>query len=310
MLQQTQVVTVIPYFEHFMQRFPELAELANTPLDEVLSFWSGLGYYARARNLHATAKIILDKNKGVFPQQLNELIALPGIGRSTAGAIASLAMGQATPILDGNVKRVLCRVFAIDGWPGRAETLKKLWSIAECYTPENKTGQYNQAIMDIGATVCTRSKPKCGACPLVQQCIGKAEQLTDSLPTPKAKTTLPIRKAYWLVLHGVEGVFLSKQPTIGLWGGLWVLPQVKNIAEVEAWCNRQGLTALSIERKEQKRHTFSHFHLDYTPIHIEVSTKASRVTEKDNTCWYTPKSEVKLGLPSPVSQILNRHFSV
>jgi A/G-specific adenine glycosylase len=200
MLQQTQVATVIPYFERFIQQFPTVTALAEASLDDVLHYWSGLGYYARARNLHKTATIIVNEYQNKFPDNVVELVELPGIGRSTAGAIASLSMQQAEPILDGNVKRVLCRFFAIQGWSGSAAVLKKLWRLSEQYTPEKKTRNYNQAMMDIGATVCRRSKPTCPLCPLKGHCSALKHNLVAELPTPKKREKLPVKKVYWLIL--------------------------------------------------------------------------------------------------------------
>lgn len=221
MLQQTQVATAIPYFERFLQAFPTLADLADAPLEEVLHLWSGLGYYARARNLHKTSQVVQQQHAGVFPQTVDGLMQLPGIGRSTAGAIVSLSMGQSAAILDGNVKRVLCRFFAIDGWPGKADVLKKLWQLSEHLTPEKEAGHFNQAMMDLGATVCTRAKPTCNNCPLSNDCLGLKLDVVAKLPTAKKRMVLPVKKRYWLVEKTKNNVKLVQNPTEGLVG--WAL---------------------------------------------------------------------------------------
>jgi len=310
MLQQTQVATVIPYFERFVERFPNVNSLANAPLDDVLHLWSGLGYYARARNLHKAANIIASDYEGEFPATLTQLIELPGIGRSTAGAIASLAMGQATAILDGNVKRVLCRYFAVEGWSGHSMVLKKLWALSEQLTPRERAGNYNQAMMDLGSIVCTRAKPACEKCPLNNGCLALKKNLVSALPTPKKRVTLPVKQRYWLVSKNDNAFFLEKKPPTGLWGGLWTFPEFATYAEIEELCIKKGLDLNGLEVLPQKRHTFSHYHLDYTPVTYsvikEMPIKTSKIEESVQSCWYQANGHAKIGLPAPVSKLIEQ----
>lgn len=305
MLQQTQVVTVIPYFNRFIEHFPSLTDLAQAPLDDVLHYWSGLGYYARARNLHKTARCIMADHAGIFPSNIKELINLPGIGRSTAGAIASLAMGQSATILDGNVKRVLSRFFAIEGWTGNAAVLKKLWLAAERLTPTKRANHYNQAMMDLGATLCKRSKPDCQHCPISDRCLALKQNIVSELPTPKKRSTLPIHKRYWLVSKKQGDVYLKQKPPRGLWGGLWVFPDFETYDELMAWCQQKGIDLEGSRQMDEKRHTFSHYHLDYTTIVCSSVDTCSNSAERDEGCWYQANSRVKIGLPKPVSELIS-----
>jgi len=242
MLQQTQVSTVIPYFEKFMASFPSLAALAAAPEDDVLAHWSGLGYYARARNLHKCAKLAVSNYGGVLPQALDELVAMPGIGRSTAGAILSLALGQPTPILDGNVKRVLARYFAVDGWPGKSDVLKQLWHISETVTPVKSTDSFNQAMMDLGATLCTRSRPACVRCPLASDCQARALGEPTRFPGKKPKKITPVKTTIMLALANADGAYLlERRPPSGIWGSLWSLPEVGSDHELRRWLDNAGL---------------------------------------------------------------------
>jgi len=225
MLQQTQVATVIPYYERFMTRFPTLRSLAEADIDAVLEHWSGLGYYARGRNLHATAVTCLERHGGELPDDIEALVELPGIGRSTAGAILSLALGQHHAILDGNVKRVLARHRAVPGWPGRSAVLKRLWSLSEQVTPRDQAGPFNQAMMDLGATLCTRSRPACARCPISIDCAALAEGRPSAYPHKKPKVDTPTRRAvFWWLRDERGAVLLERRPPSGLWGGLWCLP--------------------------------------------------------------------------------------
>lgn len=304
MLQQTQVATVIPYFQRFIERFPSLMDLAQAPLDEVLHYWSGLGYYARARNLHKTAQHVIVEYKGAFPNNITALIDLPGIGRSTAGAIASLAMDQSAPILDGNVKRVLSRFFAIEGWTGSTTVLKKLWFLSEMLTPIERANHYNQAMMDLGATLCKRSKPSCLSCPLKIGCLALKQDIVAELPTPKKRAALPVKKRYWLVSKSGQGVLLNQRPPTGLWGGLWVFPEFETYDEVLAWCQARDVDLNEAETFPEKRHTFSHYHLDYTPVVCAAPTMQSKIEEGSKSNWYQINSRVKIGLPKPVSELI------
>ncbi len=232
MLQQTQVATVIPYYQRFMTRFPDLQSLATAPIDAVLHHWSGLGYYARARNLHKTAQMIQHQYQGVFPSSVASLCELPGIGRSTAGAICSIAYQQPAAILDGNVKRVLSRVHAFEGWPGNARVAKQLWEYAETYTPVERTGEYNQAMMDLGATLCLRSKPLCPACPVSQQCKAFQQGNQQDYPGKKPKRKQPVKQVQMLMIQNPRGeLLLQHRPPQGIWGGLWSFPELNAEAD-------------------------------------------------------------------------------
>jgi A/G-specific adenine glycosylase len=308
MLQQTQVASVIPYFERFMQRFPALQMLADAPLDEVLHLWAGLGYYARARNLHRAAQIIRDTYNNQFPTDLLNLTALPGIGRSTGSAILALSVGQRHAILDGNVKRVLTRLCAVTGWPGQKEVEKKLWTLAERVTPKERVAHYTQAMMDLGATVCTRTNPICGACPLKNQCVAFAQQRVQDFPAPRPRKTLPVRKRVFVIISDINGrVLLEQRPPTGIWGGLWSFPECENADEMRRWC-RLNL-ACDIEKIQQwpvVRHTFSHFHLDITPIHAQLTAFHPTIMEPGPRVWYNTRMPDKRGLPAPVKDLLER----
>ena len=268
MLQQTQVATVIPYYQRFMARFPDLSTLAGASLDQVLQHWSGLGYYARARNLHEAARVVAERFQGRFPGRLEDVMALPGIGRSTAGAILSLACGQRHPILDGNVKRVLARFHAVDGWPGQASVLKRLWALAEEYTPVTRVAAYSQAIMDLGATLCTRSRPACGQCPLAADCEARAAGRQRDYPAARPRKALPLRRTRMMLLSNAAGeILLEQRPPAGIWGGLWSFPEIAHGQPLDAWCREHmGLGVRVIEEWPCVQHTFSHFHLEITPV--------------------------------------------
>ncbi len=306
MLQQTQVATVIPYYGRFMQRFPGLESLADADQDDVLYYWSGLGYYSRARNLHKTARLVHDQHAGQFPQTLDEMMALPGIGRSTAGAILSLACGQRQPILDGNVKRVLTRFHAIEGWSGNREVQNELWELAERYTPRKRVADYTQAIMDLGATLCTRSRPYCDACPVQAACVAHAQGRVGEFPYPKPKKNIPVRKSCFLILKNRLGeVLLQKRPPAGIWGGLWSLPECGHDEEIETHCREQyGLEAGHIEVLPDRRHTFTHFHLQIQPLCIAVKAFSDKIMESGEFVWYNSASNEQRGLPAPVRRLL------
>ena len=245
MLQQTQVATVIPYYQTFMTRFPDVRRLAAAPLDEVLHLWSGLGYYARARNLHRAASLICSEHQGDVPSDLAALEALPGIGRSTAGAILALSAGQRHPILDGNVKRVLSRVYRVEGWYGHGEVARQLWELAERHTPKTQVAAYTQAIMDLGATLCTRGKPACARCPLQDQCAAYRDDCVGAYPASRPRRTLPVRESRVLLLCNAAGeVLLQRRPPVGIWGGLWSFPEVPADEDARQWCR----TKLSLSR--------------------------------------------------------------
>ena len=309
MLQQTQVVTVIPYFERFMARFPDIPSLADASQDEVLHLWTGLGYYARARNLHKAAQTLRDEYKNQFPEEFDAVLALPGIGRSTAGAILAQALGQQHVILDGNVKRVLTRLYAIEGWPGTKAIENQLWALAESLTPEENLTDYTQAIMDLGATACAR-KPDCSACPVTELCTAYQQENVTDYPTPKKRKTLPVKATQMLLLHNEAGeMLLQQRPPSGIWGGLWSLPEypASNDKSIEQWCEQHlGLIIDNYKMLPVFRHTFSHFHLDITPISAQVKSPANHVMEASNRVWYNTQRPGSLGLPAPVLKILNQ----
>ncbi len=309
MLQQTQVGTVIPYFERFMERFPTIEVLASAPLDAVLQHWSGLGYYARGRNLHKAATLIVEQHAGCFPEQIEQVIALPGIGRSTAGAILSIACGQRHPILDGNVKRVLCRYCVVEGWPGQAAVERKLWRLADHYTPSMATAAYTQAIMDLGATLCRRSKPLCSECPVAQGCQALKQGRQALLPERRPKKALPTRHTTMLILRNAEQqILLQQRPPSGIWGGLWSLPEfATEVDPVEQSRERLGLDIEPIEIWPMLRHTFSHFHLEITPLLASLRGELPAVRDEVAMVWQTMESdELPMGIAAPVAQLLQR----
>lgn len=306
MLQQTQVATVIPYYERFMARFPALADLAAAPEDAVLALWSGLGYYSRARNLHRTAALIAAAHGGTFPATLEQVQALPGIGRSTAGAILALSRGQRHPILDGNVRRVLARYHAINGWPGEAAVERRLWQQAEQHTPTARVAAYTQAIMDLGATLCSRSRPRCGDCPQAAQCQAHAAGEPARYPAPRPRKTLPERQATFLLVSNDAGeVLLERRPPGGIWGGLWSLPEAEGESAAQ-WCRRHGLRLRAETPWPVLRHSFSHFHLAIAPLHVRVKEAAGAVMEAGGAVWYKTELCDQLGLPAPIKRLLAR----
>lgn len=303
MLQQTQVTTVIPYFERFTAAYPKVDDLAAAPLDDVLHLWTGLGYYARARNLHKTAGIVATAYGGDFPGDVDTLSELPGIGRSTAGAIVSIAFGKRATILDGNVKRVLARHRAIPGWPGQTAIHNALWEVAESFTPKKRFGPYTQAIMDLGATLCTRSRPDCNACPVAGDCIAARENTQSLYPGRKPKKTLPVKERFWLVITNKNNeVLLENRPPSGLWGGLWSFPEFEDEDELREWCHQLGGDPHSTQYLATRRHTFSHFHLDYTPV---VANWSGAQSVKENaTRWLRADRLGGHGTPAPVKALL------
>ena len=305
MLQQTQVATVIPYFERFMARFPTVTDLANAPLDEVLHLWTGLGYYARARNLHKAAQQVATLHKGRFPETFDEVAALPGVGRSTAGAVLSLSLGQHYPILDGNVKRVLARCYAVDGWPGKKDVEKRLWDISEAVTPASGVARFNQAMMDLGAIVCTRTKPKCELCPVNNLCVAYAHHSWAQYPGKKPKQTLPERTGYMLLMQHGDDAWLAQRPPSGLWGGLFCFPQFESEEALREWLNLRGIPADTLTQLTAFRHTFSHFHLDIVPMWLPVSSFTSCMDEGSGL-WYNLAQPPSVGLAAPVERLLQQ----
>ncbi len=311
MLQQTQVATVIPFYNRFMARFPNVEVLAGASEDQVLHHWSGLGYYARARNLHAAAQQIVARHGGRFPETFEAVLELPGIGRSTAGAILALACGQHYPILDGNVKRVLARYHAIDGWPGKADVLKTLWALTEGCTPAAQVAAYTQAIMDLGATVCTRGRPACTQCPLATDCLARQTGRQTEYPAPRPKKALPVRTVTMLLLCNERGeVLLEKRPPAGIWGGLWSFPELGAAADIETaaaiWRQATGLGFHRIESWPVVRHTFTHFQLEITPLLARAGSTAGLVMEGGDRVWYNTTQSTERGLAAPVKKLLQK----
>ena len=305
MLQQTQVTTVIPYFTRFLQAFPDVCALADAPLDDVLHHWTGLGYYARARNLHRAAQQIRDAHGGHFPKDFDQLLALPGIGRSTAGAILAQAFGLRYPILDGNVKRVLTRLHAIAGWPGEKSVETQLWQIAETHTPQQRLADYTQAIMDLGATVCRRSKPQCALCPLHAQCQAYATDTVGDYPGKKPRKTIPVRSTCMLLLIDADqSVLLEQRPPSGIWGGLWSFPECPSDSDPVQWSREHLQLQISdLHTLPSLRHTFSHFHLDITPVLARAVSAG--IMDSPQHIWYNSSRSAARGFPAPVKQLLD-----
>ena len=312
MLQQTQVKTVIPYYQRFMQSFPTVEALAKATQDDVLKHWSGLGYYARGRNLHKSAQMVCNEFSGAFPVTLDEMQSLPGIGRSTAAAILSIAHNQQQAILDGNVKRVIARVFAVSGWPGQSAVLKKFWMLAEKLVPDSRNADYTQAMMDLGATVCTRTKPACENCPLSADCLAFKQGNIADYPGKKPKKALPKKQAIMLMLQTRQDkVLMIKRPPLGIWGGLWCFPQFDNHEQAEQWLlENYQLTLDEATVLESFQHIFSHFKLDIHPFILSLKTHNQTplklgVMEADDQLWYNIKTEFNGGLAAPVQTLLN-----
>jgi len=308
MLQQTQVATVIPYFERFVVRFPNVSSLARADIDDVLHLWTGLGYYARGRNLHAAANLIVQEHRSELPNTLEGLIALPGIGRSTAGAILSAGHGIRAPILDGNVKRVLTRYFAVEGYQGERSVAETLWAHAETNTPEARVADYTQAIMDLGATLCTRSRPRCLDCPVSEQCIARQRDATDRYPGTRPRKILPVKRARMFVLVDAQDrCLLERRPPTGLWGGLWNPPERAVEFSTESLLLELGMDpsyALEQHVLPEFRHTFTHFHLDIEPVRIDVASPTLSVADHDRWRWYGSGANEPLGLSAVAVRLL------
>ncbi|MBD9483614.1 A/G-specific adenine glycosylase [Pseudomonas sp. PDM14] len=306
MLQQTQVSTVLGYFDRFMHALPTVRDLAEAPEDEVLHLWTGLGYYTRARNLQKTAQIVMREHGGEFPRDVEALTALPGIGRSTAGAIASLSMGLRAPILDGNVKRVLARYVAQEGYPGEPKVAKQLWAVAERFLPQTRVNHYTQAMMDLGATLCTRSKPSCLICPLQSGCEAHLLGLEIRYPIAKPRKELPQKRTLMPILANREGaILLYRRPSTGLWGGLWSLPELDDLQALDPLADQHALRLGSRRELAGLTHTFSHFQLAIEPWLVQVEGSAPGVAEGD-WLWYNLASPPRLGLAAPVKKLLKR----
>ncbi|MDO8990329.1 MAG: A/G-specific adenine glycosylase [Sideroxyarcus sp.] len=305
MLQQTQVATVIPYYLRFVASFPDIAALAAATEDQVLAHWSGLGYYARGRNLHKAAQIIVARFNGEFPRKLEDILELPGIGRSTAAAVCALAFHERRAILDGNVKRVLARYCGIEGWAGDKQVEEKLWQQAEALLPEGDVATYTQALMDMGATVCTRSKPKCVLCPVQADCVALQTERIAALPTPRPRKAVPERNAVFLLLMHGNDILLEKRPGSGIWGGLWCPPQFEDESAARDWFLRSGMTAIDGVRLETFSHTFTHFKLHISPLKIRLASKPLRVAELGSV-WLDVGEALGAAIPTPVRKVLQQ----
>lgn len=306
MLQQTQVATVLDYYPRFMASLPDVHALARAPEDEVLHLWTGLGYYSRARNLHKTARLIVEQHAGEFPRSVEQLAELPGIGRSTAGAIASIAMNLPAPILDGNVKRVLARYLALAGYPGEPNVARQLWSAAEQLMPITRVAHYTQAMMDLGATLCTRSRPSCLLCPLQDNCQAHWQGRVSDYPTPKPRKVLPQKHTLMpVILNAQQAILLYRRPPTGLWGGLWSLPELNTLNELQPLAERHALQLGQRIPLAPITHTFSHFQLAIQPWLIHAEQNATHVAEA-NWLWYNLITPPRLGLAAPIKKLLKR----
>ncbi|MDO9599515.1 MAG: A/G-specific adenine glycosylase [Azoarcus sp.] len=307
MLQQTQVSTVIPYYERFVGRFPDVAALAAAPVDEVMALWSGLGYYARARNLHRAAQQVMTEHDGRFPRHSSEIVTLPGIGRSTAAAIAAFCSDERAAILDGNVKRVLCRVFGVDGFPGEKAIENRLWALAESLLPDTGVGTYIQAQMDLGATVCTRGKPACTRCPLAEECVARLGDRVAELPAARPRKAVPRRAVRVAVIVSGNAVLLERRPPSGIWGGLLALPEMpENAPDIAAWAAvTLGLAGAPASPLAPLTHTFTHFVLDMRPWLIKLAARPTGVKDGGRV-WLELEQTDDAALPTPVRRILEQ----
>ena len=304
MLQQTQVAAVIPYYQRFLGRFPDIASLAAASLDEVLAHWSGLGYYSRARNLHQAAVLIATQHGGAFPRDFERILSLPGIGRSTAAAVSVFAFGARQAILDGNVKRVLARHQGIDGHAGAPKVAAALWHAAENLLPQRELETYTQGLMDLGATICSRARPACAACPVGGDCVARRDDRIAELPAPRPKKAQPLKRTVMLLLLQDDKIFLEKRPPAGIWGGLWSFPEIAPEQHVEDYClQRFGIHAECGEPLPQLAHTFTHFKLEITPQPVMLAAKPDTVNESAGV-WLCLLEAQQAPLPAPVRKLL------
>jgi len=305
MLQQTQVATVERYYVRFMEAFPTVSALAGADIDSVLHLWSGLGYYARARNLHRAAGVVRDQFGGQLPTDIDALQSLPGIGRTTAGAILALADDQSHPILDGNVRRVLARLFLIEGWPGSTNISRELWKLSEACTPARRAGNFTQAIMDLGASVCTRRKPVCGDCPLMGKCRARQADAVARIPASRPRRERPKREIVLVMILREGNVLLQKRPDSGVWGGLWCFPETLEVSKVPEWCeNEIGIPPDRVEIRPKVHHAFTHFDLSMTPVEAYIQRPPARVNEDGRWLWYDLQMPAAVGLAAPVARLL------
>jgi A/G-specific adenine glycosylase len=310
MLQQTQVSTVIPYYARFLARFPDVASLAAAPADDVMALWAGLGYYSRARNLHRCAQVVVEQHDGAFPESVDALAELPGIGRSTAAAVASFAFGARATILDGNVKRVLARVFGVEGFPGDKRVENAMWVLAESLLPPQATNDevsaYTQGLMDLGATLCVRGRPDCMRCPFAVDCVANVTGRQRELPAARPKKAVPTRRTWMLVLRDGDAVMLEKRPPSGIWGGLWSLPEAADEAALAARARSFGASE-AVSPLASFTHTFTHFRLDIEPRVVELNRVAgAQVALADGeTAWVPLRDIDAYGVPAPVRKLLD-----
>jgi A/G-specific adenine glycosylase len=307
MLQQTQVTTVIGYYQRFMRQLPSLSSLAAASIDDVLHLWSGLGYYSRARNLHRAARMVMDEYRGCFPGSVEELVKLPGIGRSTAAAIVSLSFNARASILDGNVKRVLARHFAIEGATNDRQVQQRLWQCADACTPHSNLAIYTQAIMDFGATLCTRSDPLCMHCPIQRSCLAFSQGRVKQLPTPRKRTDRPSRQVVMLLAVDRDGqVLLQRRPPRGIWGGLWSPPEFDSAEAAAQFCRSTfHVPPLDSLQMEPVRHAFTHFDLTIMPLRVRWQRALSTI-EADGALWYNARDPARVGLPAPIAALISR----
>jgi A/G-specific adenine glycosylase len=306
MLQQTQVAAVIPYYQRFLERFPDIGALAAAPQDEVLRLWSGLGYYSRARNLQRAAQLMVGQHGGAFPRALDDIAALPGIGRSTAAAIAAFAYGTRAAILDGNVKRVLARHFAVAGFPGERRVENRLWLLAEELLPPHAIGSYTQAMMDLGATLCTRAKPRCADCPLAHSCEALALGRVSEFPAPRPVRPVPTRATNMLLLVHAGELLLEKRPPSGIWGGLWSLPEIDDAAHARAHCSRHyGCSIAAPQALAPLAHGFTHFKLQIHPLLCPVKQLAPSA-RAPGQIWLKLDDAHGAAIPVPVRKLIER----
>jgi A/G-specific adenine glycosylase len=301
MLQQTQVSAVIPYYERFIARFPDIGALAGASEQEVLELWSGLGYYARGRNLLRAARQVA--LQGAFPDSAEKIAVLPGVGRSTAAAIAAFCYGERAAILDGNVKRVLARRFGVGGWPGERAVEAALWKLAESLVPANDVETYTQALMDLGATVCLKAKPRCEACPVQRRCVARKQGTIEIIPASRPKAVLPRRRTTWLILRQQGQVLLERRPSAGLWGGLWTFPE-SDQADVAAYCRRSfGCEIRRPKKLAPFEHGFTHFRLSIQPLLCDVTRSTARA-ESPGRLWIDLQAARGAAIPVPVRKLV------
>lgn len=304
MLQQTQVSTVTGYYRRFVAEFPDVVSLASAPIDRVLELWSGLGYYRRAHHLHAAAKTVATAHGGIFPRDVDAIAALPGVGRSTAAAIAVFAYGTRVPILDGNVKRVLARHQGIEGFPGMPKVAAQLWQHAQTLLPARDIVSYTQGLMDLGAMLCTRTTPRCGDCPVASDCVAQTTSRIDALPSPRPAKVLPQRAIQVVLMESAGDILLEKRPPVGIWAGLWSLPEVDCGEDAVQYCaGRFGVDVLADRALPVLQHAFTHYRLTLHPHHLKVTLRPSSV-EAPGFIWVARDDAIKAALPSPIRKLL------